>query len=170
MSFIGIVAKKKVFENIRNKVIEEIQDETINFIHINLRSIENIKNIKFEIIIIEDNIEKFKGHREILQKICTSAQYLIINTDKNLGYKNNYKQNHIITYGLNQEATITVSSIKESDILIYLQKTLQDKEKRSIEIEEQRIERKEKNGLQIYEILIIYILFKIFGKNIIYEI
>ena len=52
MSFIGIVAKKKVFENIKNKMLEEIQDETINFIHINLRSIQNIKNIKFEIVII----------------------------------------------------------------------------------------------------------------------
>ena len=170
MSFIGIVAKKKVFENIKNKMIEEIQDEAISFIHINLRSIENIKNIKFEIIIIEDNIEKFKEYKEILERISTSAQYLIINTDKNLRYKKANKQNNIITYGLNQKATVTISSITANDISIYLQKTLENKEKKPIEIEEQRIGRKEKNGLQIYEILIIYTLFKIFGKNIIYEI
>ena len=170
MSFIGIVAKKKVFENIKNRMIQEIEDETISFIHINLRSIENIKNIKFEIIIIEDNIEKFKEHNEALQKICILAQYLIINTDKNPEYKIQENQNYIISYGLNRKATVTVSSISENDILIYLQKTLKNKEKHPIEIEEQRIKRKEKSGLQTYEILIIYTLFKIFGKNIIYEI
>ena len=85
-------------------------------------------------------------------------------------YEKINKQNNIITYGLNQKATVTISSIKENDILIYLQKTLENKEKKPIEIEEQKIERKEKSGLQIYEILIIYILFKIYGKNIIYEI
>ena len=56
MSFIGIVAGKKCFENIKRKITEEMQDETINFIQINLRSIENIKNVKFETIIVEDNL------------------------------------------------------------------------------------------------------------------
>ncbi len=169
MSFIGIVGKKKVFENIKNKMTEEIKEELISFVHINLRSIENIKNIKFEIIIIEDNIEKFKEHNDILQKICTSVQYLIVNTDKNPEYKKNYKQNHIISYGLNQKANVTVSSISESDILIYLQTVIENREKQLIEIEERKIERKEKNGLQTYEILIIYILFKIFNKSIIHK-
>ena len=166
MSFIGIAAKKKVFEAIKNQIIEQIDDESISFVHINLRSIENIKNIKFEIIIIEDSLEKFKEYKPIVKKICTDAQYLIINTDKNP----EYSTNNIISYGLNQKATVTISSIRESDILIYLQKTLKNKEKQPIEIEEQKIKRKEKSGLSTYEILIIYILLKIFGKNITYEI
>ena len=170
MSFIGIIARKKVFENIKKKLSEEIKNETISLIPINLRSIENIKNIKFEIIIMEDDIKKFKEYESILEKICDSTKYLIVNTDKNPEYKKNCKQSHIITYGLNQKATVTVSSIGETDILIYLQKNLESKEKKQIEIEEQRIQRKEKNGLQIYEILIIYTLFKLFNKNIIYEV
>ena len=166
MSFIGIVAKKKGFETIKNQMIKEIDDETISFVHINLRSIENIKNIKFEIVVIEDNLEKFEEHKRAVQKICTYAQYLIVNTDKNP----EYSKNNIISYGLNQKATITISSISETDILIYLQKSFKNKEKKLIEIEEQKIKRKEKSGLSTYEILIIYVLLKIFGKNIIYEI
>ena len=77
---------------------------------------------------------------------------------------------NIITYGLNQKADITVSSISDIDILIYWQKNLQNREGHKIEIEERRIKRKEKDTLKTYEILIIYALFKIYNKNIIGEI
>ena len=46
MSFVGIVASKKCFENIRKIILEKINEQTISFIQINLRSIENVKNIK----------------------------------------------------------------------------------------------------------------------------
>ena len=74
MSFIGVVANKKNFENIKNGILEEMDSNNIQFIQINLRSIENIKNIKFEIIIIEDNIEKFKNNQETLKKICDNSR------------------------------------------------------------------------------------------------
>ena len=74
MSFIGIVASKKTFENIRKEILEQLSTDTISFIQINLRSIENIKNIKFETIIIEDNIEKFKNNKNTLEKICSNAR------------------------------------------------------------------------------------------------
>ena len=91
--------------------------------------------------------------------------YLIINTDKNAQYENT--ESKIISYGLNQKATVTVSSITDTDILIYLQKNLQKKDDKKIEIEERRIKRKEKSKLKTYEILII---FKLYDKNIIKEI
>ena len=94
--------------------------------------------------------------------------YLIINTDKNPQYENT--ESKIISYGLNQKATVTVSSITDTDILIYLQKNLQKKDDKKIEIEERRIKRKEKSKLKTYEILIIYIIFKLYDKNIIKEI
>ena len=74
MSFIGVVANKKNFENIKNGILEEMDSNNIQFIQINLRSIENIKNIKFEIIIIEDNVEKFKNNQEALKKICYNSR------------------------------------------------------------------------------------------------
>ena len=75
-----------------------------------------------------------------------------------------------ITYGLNQKATVTVSSISDTDILIYWQESLENRKGHRIEIEEKRIRRREKNKLKPYEILIIYILFKIYNKSIIGEI
>ena len=93
--------------------------------------------------------------------------YLIVNTDKNPEYE---QSNKIITYGLNQKATITISSISDTDILIYLQKNFQNKENDKIEIEERRIKRKEKSKLKTYEILVIYTTLKLYNKNIIKEI
>ncbi len=170
MSFIGVVASKKCYENIKKKVTEELKDESINFVQINLRSIENIKNIKFETIILEDNIEKFKNNKEILNKIIENTQYLIINTDKNLEQIKIENITNVITYGLNQKATVTVSSISETDILVYLQNILENKEGNKIEIEETRIKKGEKELFKNYEILIVYTLLKIYGKSIIKEI
>lgn len=169
MSFIGIIANKKCFESIKKKVTEEIKDKTINFVQINLRSIENIKNIKFEIIIAEDNLDKFKNNQEILKKIFETTKYLIINTDKNQKSKIEHMPN-AITYGLNQKADITVSSISDMDILVYWQKNILDREGNKIEIEERRIKRKEKTTRKNYEILIIFALFKVYNKSIIEEI
>lgn len=168
MSFVGIVANKKCFESIKKKVTEEIKDEAINFIQINLRSIENVKNIKFEIIVVEDNLNKFKNNQKTLRKIFESTQYLMINTDRN-AKEEIEKMPNTITYGLNQKADITVSSISDMDILVYWQRSIQNREGHKIEIEERRIKREEKNTLKTYEILIIYAIFKIHNKSIIEE-
>ncbi len=170
MSFIGVVANKKCFEHIKNKITQEIKEETINFVQINLRSIENIKNIKFEMLIIEDNLDKFKKNEEIVEKLLENSKYLMLNTDKNPKCEKIKELPNKISYGLNQKATITVSSISDTDILIYCQKNLKNKEGNIIEIEEKRIKKKTKNALKTYEILIIYTFFKIYNKTIIEEI
>lgn len=163
MSFIGIVANRKYFENIKKKIVEEIKDDTINFIQINLRSIENVKNIKFETIIVEDNLRKFKDSQNIIEKLFESAQYLMINTDKNPEYENMEKNKDVITYGLNRKATVTVSSISETDILVYWQKSLLNKEAKKVEIEEIRIKKERNQLFNTYEILVIYTLLKIYN-------
>lgn len=164
MSFIGVIANRKTSETIQKKVTEEIKDETIHFVPINLRSIENIKNIKFETIIIEDNLEKFQKNKEVLKKIFENTPYVMINTDKNPNYEEMPKIEHQITYGLNRKAMVTVSSISETDILVYWQRTLQNREGKQIEIEERRINKENKGPLKTYEILIIYTLLKIYQK------
>ena len=170
MSFIGVVAGKKCFENIKKKISEELKDESINFIQINLRSIENIKNIKFETIIVEDNINKFNENEEILKKICKDTKFIIINTDKNKEQEQKYELFKPITYGLNQKAMITVSSISDTDILVYCQKSLPNREGQTIEIEERRIKKAQNNTLKTYEILIIYTFLKVYNKGIIEKI
>lgn len=170
MSFIGIMANRKCFENIKKKIIQKIEDESIQFVPINLRSIENIKNIKFETIIIEDNLNKFEKYKGILTKIFKNTQYLMINTDKNEKQKEIEKMTNSITYGLNQKAMVTVSSISDTDILVYWQKSLQNREGNKIEIEERRIKKEQGEPIKTYEILIIYTVFKIYQKDIIEEV
>lgn len=169
MSFIGIISNRKSFENIKNEVIK--LGDNISIIHINLKSIANVKNIKFEIIIIDEDLKKFNNNQQSLMKICGESKYIIINSDINKEYeKLKNESNILITYGLNRKATITVSSISDTDILIYRQRIFENKQKEKAEIEERRIKIKEKNRLKVYEILIIYTIFSIYNKSIIHEI
>lgn len=167
MIFIGIMSECKSYENIK----EKLKNEDINLIHINKKSIKNIKNIKFETLIIDVNLEEFQQEKEIIEQICNNAKYLCINTDLNID--NNLKikpKKEIITYGLNQKATVTVSSIKDRKILIYLQRNIKNIKGKNIEIGEKLLKIKEESKLKNYEILVLYIIFLIYNYPIIDEI
>lgn len=165
MTFIGVISDHKSFDNINTL----LKNEEINLIHINRKSIENIKNIKFETIIINSNLENFKQDKSLIEQLCINAKYIIINTDINFKFAILPKSKvNIITYGLNQKATVTVSSITETDILVYLQRNIKNMKNKIIEVGEKRIKIKEGNKLKIYEILIIYIIFLI-NKDIIID-
>ncbi len=167
MIFIGIMSECKSYENIK----EKLKNEDINLIHINKKSIQNIKNIKFETLIIDTNLEEFQQEKEIIEQICNNAKYVFINTDLNI--ENNLEvkaKKEIITYGLNQKATVTVSSIKDRDILIYVQRNIKDNKEKSIEVGEKLVKIKEETKLKNYEILILYIIFLIYNYPIIDEI
>lgn len=167
MTFIGVISDNKIFENINI----HLKSDKFKLIHINKKSIENIKNIRFETIIIDSNLENFKQEENIIKQLCLNSKYLIINTDINLKFNisNNNKIN-IITYGLNQKATVTVSSITDTDVLIYLQRNIRTVTNKIVEVEEKRIKVNENNKLKIYEILIIYIIFLINNNCIIEQI
>ena len=77
MIFIGIMSECKSYENIK----EKLKNEDINLIHINKKSIQNIKNIKFETLIIDTNLEEFQQEKEIIEQICNNAKYVFINTE-----------------------------------------------------------------------------------------
>ena len=167
MAFIGIISDCKSFEKIKENLNNQC-DLDLNLIHINKNSIENIKNIRFEVIIIDSNLIEFSNTIEIVQELCSYAKYLVINTDINLKFDLANKIN-VITYGLNQKSTITVSSITETDILIYLQRDIKNINNKIIEIGEKRIKLQEKSKLKTYEILIIYIILLIYNKPIMDE-
>lgn len=167
MIFIGIMSECKSYENIK----EKLRNEDINLIHINKKSIENIKNVKFETIIVDVNLKKFEQEKEVIEQICNNSKYVFINTDINI--ENNPKikpQKEIITYGLNQKATVTISSIKDRDILIYVQRNIKNNKEKIIEVGEKLVKVKEETKLKNYEILILYITFLIYNCPIIDEI
>ena len=78
MTFIGVISEHKSFERIK----EKLENKEMKFIHIHKNSIENIKNIKFETIIINTNLESFQQKENILEQICFRTKYLGINTDQ----------------------------------------------------------------------------------------
>ena len=167
MVLIGIVANKKCFETIKTEIAKK--DNQINVLHINTKSLENMKNIKFDTIIIQNDLEKCEELKEQLKKMCKEAKYVIINTDLNENYEEFEVQN-LITCGMNQNAIVTVSSNSEDDILIYWQKGIDNKYGNKIEIEERRIKKGEDSILKIDEILILYTILRLYNYPIIEKI
>jgi len=156
MSLIGIISTKKDYEIIK-KEIKKYSNKTINIIHINYKSIENLSNIKFDVIIIDKSINQF--NMEVMEKILSNIKYLIINSDIDIrsGIFNKMETN-IIDYGLNQKATVTASSINEENIIICLQRNIKNINNKIIETDENKINIESYKNKRIYNYLIIYIL------------
>ena len=167
MTFIGMVSEHKSFENIK-EILKKNSKNNINLIHICKKSISNIKNIRFETIIVDSSLDEFKEEKLLIESLCLHAKYIVINTDINIEMPKFIKQAkaRVITYGLNQKATVTISSITESSILIYLQKNLKNIKGKNIEIGEKMIKIDEEKKLKIYEVLVIYIIFLIESSTI----
>ncbi len=171
MSFIGIVSDIKSFENLKERIKDIDKNNVINLIHVNRKSIENIKNIKFETIVIENELNKLEDYMFTLEKICCDSKYILLNTDINTDISILKKQKkNIITYGLNQKSTVTISSISENNILIYLQRSIKNKNDKWLDVEEKKIKLRENKQCKVYEIMIIYILLMIYDDCIIDEI
>lgn len=125
MSIIGMIASEKQTKQIR-KDLEQEENLKVEVVCINSNSIENVKNIKFEILIIQDSLEKFKENIKYLEAIFKNTKYLLLNTDININKKffDNIKV-QILTYGLKQKATLTVSGIEEK-IIISMQRAFKN--------------------------------------------
>ena len=167
MSFIGIISENKSFETIKSNLLNGRNSSKWNIIRINLQSIENIKNIKFDIVVIDSDIKKLEERKEPLNKICDNCKYILLNTDLNNEEDFNVcKEVNIVTYGLNNKAMFTVSSITDDHIIIYLQQNIKDIEGNILEIGEKRIDFTEQNKVKTYEILVIVIIFLLNSKKI----
>ena len=155
MSIIGIVASQKQTNQLRKEVEQDIKDFKIEIVSINPKSIENLKKIKFDIVIICDTLEKIEGKEKCVRDILKNSKYLILNSDtnmENLILKDiNIK---IITYGLNQKSTITTSSIKENEIIICIQRSFKNIQNKIVEPREVKSQLNKNNIKNIYNSLI----------------
>lgn len=164
MAFIGVIADskyegeiKKILDNSLNRVNKE---HTV--IEINDKSIENIKNIRFETILVTD-LSRVKGKEKSLNELFENSKYLAINADmeNNLELINNMKLN-IITFGFNSKSTITASSV-EDNFLICLQRKIVNISKKVLEPQEIKVKVQNKklsschhNLMGIASMLLIY--------------
>lgn len=136
MHLIGFITNSKNENYIKKELSTIVTDNSVIFI--NDKNLENIKNITFEILVIDNELKNRADYRKIISK----AKYIILNSDfnANLEILNNLNL-LIITYGFNSKATFSVSSITENNIIICLQRIINDKNKKiepkeySIEIE-----------------------------------
>lgn len=147
MAVIGIITKSNNINEIE-KTLEKYGIHEKNIVIITKHTIENIKNVKFDIIIIFDQIED----GDILKKVLDSSKYLIINTDfkENMKLLNIAEDQYVITFGFNSRATITIISNENDEIILDLQREIENLNKEKIESQEIKLENNF-NKNRIYE-------------------
>jgi len=164
MFIIGIIASGVQVKQIK----KEIEQENLNakVIWINAKSIENIRNIKFEIVIMQNLSEKLKDKKINLKKILKNSKYLLLNTDLIIEQEMFEGINaKIITYGLRQKATITTSSIEEKLTIVSIQRAFENLQGELIEMQEIPTQLKNKGVNNIYNSLIKTAIINIYGTK-----
>ena len=135
MFFIGIITNQKNETYMKNEISKILPVE--NIIFITEKNVFNVKNIKFEILIIDTKI----NNKIELRKIISNSKYLILNSDIEMELESIKNLNLIaITYGFNNKSTFTVSSIEESNMIICLQRVIFNKNGKEIEPQEYELE------------------------------
>lgn len=160
MSFIGIITNPKNEEYMTKILSESFSMEQIIFI--NDKNIENIKNIKFETVVIDYGIKHIKDLKAIISK----AKNIIINSDlvTNLNLLENLDL-MVISYGFNNKATFSVSSVSERSTIICLQRVIRNIFGERYDPQEIEIENDE--NIDMYAIICVYIILIMYKKYII---
>lgn len=161
MAFIGIIAEEANENWMRRKLIDELQVKEASILFIKEKSIENIKNIKFETVLLA---REFKNI-EMLKKLLEGTKYLIVNSDiqNNLNVLDNLELT-VITYGFNSKATITASSVEEDSILLCIQRNIKDIKQNIIEAQEIKIEIEAQMEKQVDNMMGIETVLLLYGK------
>ena len=141
MFFIGIISEEKNEKYIKEMLKHNINNS--NVIFINEKNIDNIKNVKFKIIVLNKELIN-----KNLESILLNAEYLILNSDINVKLVGNLNLK-VITYGFNSKATVTASSITEEEMLVCIQRNIVDMYNNKFEPQEINIEKNEL--LDIYD-------------------
>lgn len=159
MSFIGVISESKKFDVLKNIVQKNMNKNDFTLININKKSIKNIKNVKFEAILICESLEKLENEIEYVENICKYSKYLIINSD--IQIKVNILKDsklNIITYGLNHISTVTFSSITDENMLISVQRSFKNFSNNVIEVGEYNFNISKEDRTNMYEILEAFII------------
>lgn len=159
MFFIGIISNKNEVNFIK-ELTKSIDNITV--VEINENSIDNVKNIKFNTILIKENSNILKYKIEQIKNILKTTKYIVINSDIEIDLKVLMNTSiRVITYGFNSKSTITTSSITDEDVLVCLQRNITNIEGNIIEPQEILKSNIEKmDVLEILAIMCIEIIYK----------
>ena len=159
MSFVGVIANDRDAKVIRKMFAKKNISKTISVLEINENNIENGRNISFETLIFCKDLNCTSKQNVMLNQICENASYLVINRDfvfHTLPTENNTCTT--ITFGLNQQSSVTVSSISESGFVLSLQQNVSTLNDKIYEMEEKCIKTKNTNNFTLYKLLLDYII------------
>lgn len=153
MTFLGVATGGKDEDYIINNIERNLKDKDVKVISINNNSIKNIKNVRFETILMDDIlIEDNKNlnsreNRELLKKIIKNSKNIILNSDilENLEMVKNLNLS-LITYGFNSKATITMSSLEDDSMLVCLQRNIKVIDGSIIEQQEIKMKLQDRSG------------------------
>lgn len=171
MPFIGVIAKESESNFIKKEVVRNAEKNKFEVLNINKKNIENIKNIRFDVVVINDDIEDFFRVSKYLEDVIKKSKFLIINTDMQkkdvfLNANEAMEDSEVITYGLNQKATITMSSIKSENILICVQNKFKNYYGKIVEEQEVNVEITKNNLKKISNSMAIFTILTIFGEKL----
>jgi len=135
MPLVGIVAKKKDVQIIK----KEFSKKNIEVIEITKEGIKNIRNIKFDEIIFLQNINLTEEEYKYMNEIVSRVKYLIFNGDINIEISKKMEAERIMTFGFNSKSTITISSVSDESIIVYIQKDIERVDGRILERQEKKL-------------------------------
>ena len=155
MPLIGIVAKKKDIQAIKN----ELKESNVEIIEITKQCVKNLKNIKFEEIIFLEDISLNEDEYKYMNEMISKAKYIIFNSDiemKILKQIEIQKPIKFITFGFNSKSTITISSVKDEKVIVCIQRDIEKINGKILEIQEKEI--LSKTIKKIYNYLVVFII------------
>lgn len=155
MPFIEIITDSKS-QNQLNKVITKQMVNNCELLYIKEKNIENIKNIKLETLVLNRKIENI----ELINKIAGNAKNIIFNLDLNKEITN--AESKKISFGYNYKSDITISSVKDDEIMICIQNTIESIYGKKVEPQEVKVDIK--NDVNVYNIMIIIALTALYAR------
>lgn len=155
MPFIEIITDSKS-QNQLNKVITKQMVNNCELLYIKEKNIENIKNIKLETLVLNRKIENI----ELINKIAENTKNIIFNLDLNKEITNTESKK--ITFGYNSKSDITISSVKDDEIMICIQNTIESIYGKKVEPQEVKVDIK--SDVNVYNIMIIIALTALYAR------
>ena len=133
MSVVGIITSQNNIIEIEEK-IKRNQINEKNILIITKENIGNIKNVKFDIVVIFDKIQE----QEELKKVVRESKCVLLNSDykENLKLIDEHTNSYVITFGYNSRASITIVSNENEEIILEIQREINLNKKQKIECQE----------------------------------
>lgn len=135
MSLIGILTQNQnkayLREELKKRKLEDVFFLTES-------TAQNMRNVKFDTFLLG---KKITEKQEMIREIAKRTDYFILNSDvkENLQLLENLDLK-IITYGYNQKASITTSSVEDEKVIVCLQRGIKNIYQEEIEPQEMELE------------------------------